>query len=71
MIPNEGEIRVNGAPVQFADPNDAREAGIETIYQTLALADNLDTAANIFFGREILTPGGRWTNRRWSMRRSR
>lgn len=50
--PNEGEIRFRGAPVAFADPRAAREAGIETIYQDLALADNLDVGANVFLGRE-------------------
>ncbi|WP_417524924.1 ATP-binding cassette domain-containing protein [Marinovum sp.] len=55
MIPNEGEIRVNGQVVSFADPNDAREAGIETIYQTLALADHLDAPSNLFLGRELKT----------------
>lgn len=53
-----GQIRVDGADVEIAGPSDAKDLGIETIYQTLALADNLDTAANIFFGREILTPWG-------------
>ncbi len=51
-----GEIFVDGQPANINNPIDAKELGIETIYQTLALADNLDTAANIFFGREILTP---------------
>lgn len=50
--PNEGEIRFRGQPVAFADPRAAREAGIETIYQDLALADNLDVGANVFLGRE-------------------
>lgn len=53
-----GEIRVNGAPVQIATPRDAKAHGIETIYQTLALADNVDAAANIFLGRELLTAWG-------------
>ncbi|MGH7119277.1 MAG: ATP-binding cassette domain-containing protein, partial [Acetobacteraceae bacterium] len=50
--PNEGEIRFRGKAVSFADPRAAREAGIETIYQDLALADNLDVGANVFLGRE-------------------
>jgi len=50
--PNEGEIRFRGQSVMFADPRAAREAGIETIYQDLALADNLDVGANVFLGRE-------------------
>jgi len=53
---DSGEILIDGKPVQIRNPIDAKELGIETIYQTLALVDNLDTAANIFFGREILTP---------------
>jgi D-xylose transport system ATP-binding protein len=55
MIPNGGEIRVRGETVQFFEPNDARDAGIETIYQTLALADHLDATANLFLGRELKT----------------
>ncbi len=51
-LPNEGEIRFRGQPISFADPRAAREAGIETIYQDLALADNLDVGANVFLGRE-------------------
>ncbi|HUZ65283.1 MAG TPA: ATP-binding cassette domain-containing protein [Acetobacteraceae bacterium] len=50
--PNEGEIRFRGQPVAFANPRAARDAGIETIYQDLALADNLDVGANVFLGRE-------------------
>ena len=51
--PEEGEIVFDGAPVEFASPMDARQAGIETIYQDLALANNLDVGANIFLGREV------------------
>ncbi len=50
--PSSGEIWYRGAPVSFAKPRAAREAGIETIYQDLALADNLDVGANVFLGRE-------------------
>ena len=50
--PSSGEILLRGAPVEFSDPQQAREAGIETIYQDLALADNLSIGANIFLGRE-------------------
>ncbi|HZF75026.1 MAG TPA: ATP-binding cassette domain-containing protein [Acetobacteraceae bacterium] len=53
-----GEIRVNGDVAHIASPRDAKRYGIETIYQTLALADNLDAAANIFLGREIRTRWG-------------
>ena len=51
----EGEIVFDGHPVQFTTPMDARRAGIETIYQDLALANNLDVGANIFLGREVKT----------------
>jgi ABC-type sugar transport system ATPase subunit len=51
--PEEGEIAFDGKPAVFATPMDARRAGIETIYQDLALANNLDVGANIFLGREV------------------
>ena len=51
--PNEGEIYINGQKVSIANPHDAKTYGIETIYQTLALADNVDAAANLFLGREL------------------
>jgi simple sugar transport system ATP-binding protein len=50
--PTAGEILIEGKPVVFSSPQDAREKGIETIYQDLALADNLTIGANIFLGRE-------------------
>jgi len=50
--PSAGEILLQGRPVHFSTPQDAREKGIETIYQDLALADNLSIGANIFLGRE-------------------
>ena len=53
-----GEIRVNGNKVEITNPRDARAHNIETIYQTLALADNLDAASNLFLGRELTTPFG-------------
>lgn len=53
-----GEIYVNGEKAVINNPRDARTYNIETIYQTLALADNLDAAANLFLGREILTSFG-------------
>ena len=49
---DEGEIYFEGQPRRFAHPIDARREGIETIYQDLALANNLDVPANIFLGRE-------------------
>ncbi len=53
-----GEILINGKPVEIHNPRDARANNIETIYQTLALADNLDAASNLFLGRELVTPFG-------------
>ena len=55
---DSGEIRINGEPVTIRNPRDARSHGIEVIYQTLALADNIDAAGNVFLGRELLTRGG-------------
>ena len=52
---DSGEIRIEGTVADINNPRDARALGIETIYQTLALADNLDASANIFLGRELLT----------------
>ena len=53
-----GEILINGKRVEIHNPRDARANNIETIYQTLALADNLDAASNLFLGRELVTPVG-------------
>jgi simple sugar transport system ATP-binding protein len=50
--PDEGEVVYRGRPVRLANPRQARDLGIETIYQDLALADNLDVGANVFLGRE-------------------
>ncbi len=51
--PDGGEIYFEGKKVVFAGPRDARDLGIETIYQDLALAENLDVGSNIFLGREV------------------
>jgi ABC-type sugar transport system ATPase subunit len=51
--PNQGDILLDGQKVNFRSPLDARDQGIETVYQTLALAEDLDVPANIFLGREI------------------
>jgi simple sugar transport system ATP-binding protein len=51
-----GEIAIEGRPVTIANPREARELGIETVYQDLALADHLDASANLFLGRERLRP---------------
>ncbi|HEY1943287.1 MAG TPA: ATP-binding cassette domain-containing protein [Roseiarcus sp.] len=53
-----GVILINGEEATITNPRDAKHYGIETIYQTLALADNVDAASNLFLGREILTPWG-------------
>ncbi|MCH2066085.1 ATP-binding cassette domain-containing protein [Shimia sp.] len=53
-----GEIYINGEKAEIHNPRDARKYNIETIYQTLALADNLDAASNLFLGRELTTPLG-------------
>ncbi len=55
---NQGEIYVKGELAQIRNARDARRYNIETIYQTLALADNLDAAANLFLGRELTTASG-------------
>ena len=51
--PDSGEILVDGQPAAISNPRAAKAHGIETIYQTLALADNVDAAANLFLGREL------------------
>ncbi|MFN8722597.1 MAG: ATP-binding cassette domain-containing protein, partial [Rhodospirillales bacterium] len=55
---DEGEIRIDGRPAEIRSPADARGHGIETIYQTLALADNIAAPGNLFLGRELLTRWG-------------
>jgi D-xylose transport system ATP-binding protein len=55
---DSGQIFINGEPVTINNPRDARRYNIETIYQTLALADNLDAASNLFLGRELTTALG-------------
>lgn len=49
--PTSGRLLVEGEPVQFSDPSDARDSGIETVYQDLALMNDLDIAKNVFMGR--------------------
>jgi fructose transport system ATP-binding protein len=60
--PDEGEIRLDGKVVSFRSPMEARDAGIETVYQTLALSPALSIADNMFLGREIRKAGflGQW-----------
>ncbi|MEJ3656136.1 ATP-binding cassette domain-containing protein [Actinomycetes bacterium KLBMP 9759] len=57
LIPDSGEILLEGRPARFRNPMDARRAGIETVYQTLAVAPGLDIADNLFLGREERKPG--------------
>jgi len=55
---DSGEILIDGAPVSITNPRDAKAVGIETIYQTLALADNINAPGNLFLGRELVTRVG-------------
>ncbi len=57
VVPDAGEVRLEGEAVRFPNPLSAREAGIETVYQTLAMSPALSIADNMFMGREILKPG--------------
>ncbi|MEN0002311.1 MAG: ATP-binding cassette domain-containing protein [Pseudomonadota bacterium] len=61
VIPDEGEVYLEGKRVNFRSPIEAREAGIETVYQTLAMSPALSIADNMFMGREIRKPGIRGT----------
>jgi fructose transport system ATP-binding protein len=56
-IPDEGELLLDGKPVHFRSPIDARRAGIETVYQDLAVAAAMTIAENLFLGRELRRPG--------------
>lgn len=62
VTPDEGTIRLEGREVRFGSPLEARAAGIETVYQNLALSPALSIADNMFLGREIRRPGimGKW-----------
>ncbi len=62
VTPDEGEIRLDGQVISFKSPMEARNAGIETVYQNLALSPALSIADNMFLGREIRRPGfmGQW-----------
>jgi D-xylose transport system ATP-binding protein len=55
---DQGEVRIDGAAVTIRNPRDAKTHAIETIYQTLALADNVDAPSNMFLGRELTTGWG-------------
>lgn len=58
VTPDEGTVKLDGNPVQFKSPMEARAAGIETVYQNLALSPALSIADNLFLGREIRHKGG-------------
>jgi fructose transport system ATP-binding protein len=62
ITPDEGEIKLEGKVLNFRSPMEARDAGIETVYQNLALSPALSIADNMFLGREIRKPGplGHW-----------
>ena len=62
VVPDEGEVYLDGKQVHFSSPIQAREAGIETVYQTLAMSPALSIADNMFMGRELRKPGfrGKW-----------
>ena len=70
--PTAGEIRIDGAPVHFSKPVEAREKGVEVVYQDLALCNNLSAAANVFLGREIKKGFGplRWLDHAEMARRA-
>ncbi|MEK8047275.1 MAG: sugar ABC transporter ATP-binding protein [Burkholderiales bacterium PBB6] len=57
VVPDEGEILLDGQPIHFRSPIDARRAGIETVYQDLAVAPAMTIAENLFLGRELRRPG--------------
>ncbi|MCW8355558.1 MAG: ATP-binding cassette domain-containing protein [Marinomonas sp.] len=57
LIPDEGEILLDGKPVSFSSPMEARALGIETVYQNLAVSPALNIADNLYLGRELLKPG--------------
>ena len=57
IIPDEGEVYLDGEQVRFTSPNHARQAGIETVYQTLAMSPALSITDNMFMGRELRKPG--------------
>ncbi len=57
VVPDEGEVWLEGKKVRFTTPNDARAAGIETVYQQLAMSPALSIADNMFMGRELRRPG--------------
>src|SRR4051794_40335245 len=72
QLPSEGEIRIHGETTVLRSPADARDQGIETVFQDLALSPDLSVADNLFLGREQLSGRGRvfgWLDRREMRRR--
>jgi fructose transport system ATP-binding protein len=65
VVPDEGEIRLDGQAIHFKSPIEARRAGIETVYQDLAVAPAMTIAENLFLGRELRRPG--WMGRVFRM----
>jgi fructose transport system ATP-binding protein len=65
VVPDEGEIRLDGQAIRFKSPIEARRAGIETVYQDLAVAPAMTIAENLFLGRELRRPG--WLGRVFRM----
>lgn len=59
VVPDQGDVELEGQKMRFSSPNDARHYGIETVYQTLAVSPALSIADNMFMGREIRKPGWR------------
>ncbi|MBV1787633.1 ATP-binding cassette domain-containing protein [Marinobacterium sp. D7] len=57
LVPDAGEILLDGKPINFKSPMDARKAGIETVYQNLAVSPSLNISDNLYLGRELLKPG--------------
>ena len=73
-LPNEGDILLHGQPAHIANPEDSRRLGIEMVYQDFALCNNLDVAANVFLGREVVRwrlGSLRWMNKRTMEQRAR
>src|SRR5271168_4245542 len=70
--PTHGEIRLSGELVHFHKPVEAREKGIEVVYQDLALCNNLTAAANVFLGREMMRGSGpfRWLDHKAMAKRA-
>ena len=58
VVPDSGEILIDGAPTKYTSPREAHELGIEMVYQDLALCDDVDVAGNLFLGREPRKAGG-------------